>query len=137
MDHSINDILLNSENDNNILATIYVCSSMTKEKIERRYIKIQEVGSRVYGIFYVQNIIVSIILYFPQLRLMDIEIINALFDYKPKYFSYKKKKKLMKYFIEDILILNKRSLIQFLLKKGIILKQKKILKLIYKTKKKD
>ena len=92
MDHSINDILLNSENDNNILATIYVCSSMTKEKIERRYIKIQEVGSRVYGIFYVQNIIVSIILYFPQLRLMDIEIINALFDYKPKYFSYKKKK---------------------------------------------
>ena len=136
MDHSINDILLNSENDNNILATIYVCSSMTKEKIERRYIKIQEVGSRVYGIFYVQNIIVSIILYFPQLRLMDIEIINALFDYKPKYFSYKKKK-LMKYFIEDILILNKLSLIQFLLKKGIILKQKMVLKLIYKTKKKN
>ena len=87
--------LVNTYNDVNIidsntqyLSTIYVCSAMTKEKIQRRYIKIQEVGASVSGIFCIQCVVAYIILYFPQLRLMDIEIINVLFDYKPKYLCY-------------------------------------------------
>ena len=69
---------------------------MTKEKNTKKIYK----SSRVYGIFYFQCLIAYIIL--PQLRLMDIEIINVLFDYKPKYLSYKKK--MMNYLWEDIQI---------------------------------
>ena len=87
-----NDISYNYDEEDENLSTIYVCSAMTKEKVQRKYIKIQEVGASVYGIFYVQCFIAYFILYFPQLRLMDIEIVNVLFDYKPKYLSYKKKK---------------------------------------------
>jgi len=91
IEHINNDVILNNINENQILSTIYVCSAMSKEKIERKYLQIQQVGSSVYGIFYIQCVLCYIILYFPQLRLMDIEIINVLFEYKPKYFSYKKK----------------------------------------------
>ena len=91
IEHINNDVILNNINGNQILSTIYVCSAMSKEKIERKYLQIQQVGSSVYGIFYIQCVLCYIILYFPQLRLMDIEIINVLFEYKPKYFSYKKK----------------------------------------------
>ena len=87
LEHSFNDLnLINKESKT--LSTIYVCSAMTKEKIQRRYIKIQEIGANISGIFCVQCVIVYIFLYFPQLRYMDIEIINVLFDYKPKYLSY-------------------------------------------------
>ena len=86
--------LVNTYNDVNLinnntqyLSTIYVCSAMTKEIIQRRYIKIQEVGASVSGIFCIQCVVAYIILYFPQLRLMDIEIINVLFDYQPKYLN--------------------------------------------------
>ena len=87
LDHTFNDInLINSKDQH--LSTIYVCSAMTKEKIQRRYIKLPEVGANISGILYVQCFIVYVFLYFPQLRLMDIEIINVIFDYKPKYLSY-------------------------------------------------
>ena len=89
LDETKNDIIY--QNEDKFLSTIYVCSSMNKEKIQRRYIKIQEVGASIYGIFMVQCIIVYIILYVPQLKIMDIEILNVLFDYKPKYFNNKKK----------------------------------------------
>ena len=89
LDETKNDIIYH--NDNKFLSTIYICSSMNKEKIQRRYIKIQEVGASIYGIFMVQCIIVYIILYVPQLKIMDIDILNVLFDYKPKYFKKKKK----------------------------------------------
>ncbi len=92
IDHINNDVISNNKNENQILSTIYVCSAMSKEKIERKYLQIQQVGSSVYGIFYIQCVLSYIILYFPQLRLMDIEIINVLFEYKPKYFSYDKKR---------------------------------------------
>ena len=91
IDHVNNDVIFNNNNEDQILSTIYVCSAMSREKIERKYLQIQQVGSSVYGIFYIQCVLCYIILYFPQLRLMDIEIINVLFEYKPKYFSYKKK----------------------------------------------
>ena len=91
IDHVNNDVIFNNNNEDQILSTIYVCSAMSREKIERKYLQIQQVGSSVYGIFYVQCVLSYIILYFPQLRLMDIEIINVLFEYKPKYFSYNKK----------------------------------------------
>ena len=91
LDYTFNDVnLINKESK--ILSTIYVCSSMTKEKMQRRYIKIQEVGANISGILYVQCFIVYIFLYFPQLKYMDIEIINILFDYKPKYLCYSKTK---------------------------------------------
>ena len=87
LDHTFNDInLINSKDQH--LSTIYVCSAMTKEKIQRRYIKLPEVGANISGILYVQCFIVYVFLYFPQLKLMDIEIINVLFDYRPKYLSY-------------------------------------------------
>ena len=89
LDETKNDII--HQDEDNFISTIYICSSMNKEKIQRRYIKIQEVGASVYGIFMVQCIIVYIILYFPQLKIMDIEILNVLFDYNPKYLNYKKK----------------------------------------------
>ena len=86
LDETKNDIIYH--NDNKFLSTIYICSSMNKEKIQRRYIKIQEVGANISGLLYVQCFIVYIFLYFPQLKLMDIEIINVIFDYRPKYLSY-------------------------------------------------
>ena len=87
LDHTFNDVnLINSKDQH--LSTIYVCSAMTKEKIQRRYIKLPEVGANISGILYVQCFIVYLFLYFPQLKLMDIEIINVLFDYRPKYLSY-------------------------------------------------
>ena len=98
LDETKNDIIYH--NDNKFLSTIYICSSMNKEKIQRRYIKIQEVGASVYGIFMVQCIIVYIILYLPQLKIMDIDILNVLFDYKPKYLNIKNKN-------EEMLKMNK------------------------------
>jgi len=87
LDHTFNDVnLINSKDQH--LSIIYVCSAVTKEKIQRRYIKIQEVGANISGLLYVQCFIVYIFLYFPQLKLMDIEIINVIFDYRPKYLSY-------------------------------------------------
>ena len=68
---------------------------MSKEIIQRRYIKIEEVGASVSGIFCIQCVIAYIILYFPQLKLMDIEIINVLFDYKPKYLTHENDDDLM------------------------------------------
>ena len=92
--NTFNDINL-IDNNKQFLSTIYVCSAMSKEIIQRRYIKIQEVGASVSGIFCIQCVIAYIILYFPQLKLMDIEIINVLFDYKPKYLTHENDDDLM------------------------------------------
>ena len=81
--------IINDNNQDEITyALIYVCSGMNIEYYKRKYLKIQEIGATVSGFFIVLCVFANILLYFPHLRYLDIEVINLLFDYKPLYIAH-------------------------------------------------
>ena len=81
--------IINDNNQDEITyALIYVCSGLNIEYYKRKYLKIQEIGATVSGFFIVLCVFANILLYFPHLRYLDIEIINLLFDYKPLYIAH-------------------------------------------------
>ena len=87
-DKTIADYNIIEDNQNEITyALIYVCSGMNIEYYKRKYLKIQEIGATVSGFFIVLCVFANVLLYFPHLRYLDIEIINLLFDYKPLYIT--------------------------------------------------
>lgn len=97
--HSENNILFSNQNTNfafksemtrsdinfaetdGIVYTIYVCPSLNIEHYYRRYIKIQEIGASLGGLWSLISLIIVILISFVQLKHFQENIINDLFDF--------------------------------------------------------
>lgn len=75
---------LNVENSDGSIFTAYVCSSYTRENYKRSYIKIQEIGANIAGLFNCIFVIVFLAIKFYQSHLLDIKILNYFLKVNPK-----------------------------------------------------
>jgi hypothetical protein len=109
-DKTIADYNIIEDNQNEITyALIYVCSGMNIEYYKRKYLKIQEIEATVSGFFIVLCVFANVLLYFPHLRYLDIEIINLLFDYKPLYITQVENNSKKKHHSSNKLIINDKN----------------------------
>lgn len=75
---------LNLENSDGSIFTAYVCPSNTIENYKRNYIKIQEIGANIAGLFKCIFILFFLVISFYQSQLLDIKILNYFLKVNPK-----------------------------------------------------
>ena len=75
---------LNLENSDGTIFTAYVCPSFTVENYKRSYIKIQEIGANVSGLFKSIFLICYVFVSFYQNQLSEVTMINYIIEHSHK-----------------------------------------------------
>ena len=89
--HDITTTDIISVLDNGIISSIMVCPSFTVDKYYRRYIKIQEIGASIGGLYSGLSIISFLLTAFYKLRYVEMKIINELFFFGSEHLLNDKK----------------------------------------------
>ena len=102
--HDITTTDIISVLDNGIISSIMVCPSFTVDKYYRRYIKIQEIGASIGGLYSGLSVIAIVLSTFHKHRYIEMKIINEVFTFSSE--SVLKEKSLFK--IQPFLNLEKK-----------------------------
>ena len=95
---------LNLENSDGSIFTAYVCPSSTIENYKRNYIKIQEIGANIAGLFKCIFILFFLVISFYQSQLLDIKILNYFLKVNPKVLPVRRLNFYYKAFVKNIRI---------------------------------
>ena len=94
--HDVTNTDIISSIDGDILGSIMVCPSFTTQKYYRSYIKIQEIGASIGGLYSLLKVIAYILFSFQKSKYIEMEIINNLFTFANDK-NIKKNNSLFKY----------------------------------------
>ena len=87
-DTTITDII--SVLDDGIISSVIVCPSFSIDKYYRRYIKIQEIGASIGGLYSGLSLIILIIYSYHKFKYTEMKIINELFAFGSEKIIYEK-----------------------------------------------
>ncbi len=87
-DTTITDII--SVLDDGVISSVMVCPSFSIEKYYRKYIKIQEIGASIGGLYSGLSLIVVIIYSYHKYKYTEMKIINELFAFGSEKIIYDK-----------------------------------------------
>ena len=88
-DSTITDII--SVLDDGIISSVMVCPSFSIDKYYRKYIKIQEIGASIGGLYSGLSLIVVIIYSYHKYKYTEMKIINELFAFGSEKIIYDKR----------------------------------------------
>jgi hypothetical protein len=87
-DNTITDII--SILDDGIISSVIVCPSFNVDKYYRRYIKIQEIGASIGGLYSGLSMIAVILFSYHKFKYTEMKIINELFAFGSEKIIYEK-----------------------------------------------
>ena len=89
--HDLTNTDITRSIDNQTLGSIMVCPSFNRQKYYRSYIKIQEIGASVGGIYSLLKVFACILFSFHKNKYIEMQIINNLFTFgNDKHINLKK-----------------------------------------------